>query len=329
MDRYARLLLLLCLAYQPAMLAQPTHAPQNLSKPLPSAPAVDDVPEIAISLDDAPTPGTVLFGGVAKTQAIIQQLQAVSCPAVGIFAIGVHAAEGQNMERLRMYGEAGHIIANHTYSHCSLNRISPQNFIQDVQRAHACFQALPNFRPWLRFPFLHEGKTIAQRQAVMQALEAMGYQEGYITVSNDDWYINGLVIKAAQAGKQINYAKLKKIYLRILWDCIATYEQLARKVFKRKVKHVLLLHENDLAALFIGDLIEHIRSQGWRVIAIEEAYQDSMAMVKLMTNYGYTGRITATGVEKGLGKSLVDFPPTTHRQYITEALERAKVFIDP
>ncbi|MEM7055585.1 MAG: polysaccharide deacetylase family protein [Bacteroidota bacterium] len=291
--------------------------------------AEDDVPEIALSLDDAPTPGTMLFSGIDKTKAIIQKLQAVNSPAIGIFALGMYTREAQNRERLRMYGEAGHIIANHTYSHYRLDDITAQAFIKDIQKAHECLSSLHNFRPLFRFPYLCEGKDIQQRQEVMQALKAMGYQEGYITVCNHDYYINKLVLEATQAGKQIDHEKLKKVYINILWDCIATYERMVCRVMKRKVKHVLLLHENDLAALFIGDLIEHIRKQGWRVIAIEDAYKDPMADIDLMTNYGNTGRITAIGVEKGLGKGLVEFPPTTQMKYIAEALKQEKAFVDP
>lgn len=307
-------------------LAQPNTPPETIN---PTWAEDDDVPEIAISLDDAPMPGTVLFSGMDKTKAIIQKLQEVNSPSVGIFALGMYTQRAQNMERLRMYGEAGHILANHSYSHYRLNDVTAQVFIKDIQKAHECLSSLPNFLPLFRFPYLCEGKDTQQRQEVMQALKGMGYQEGYVTVSNHDYYINKLVLEAAKAGKQIDHEKLKKVYISILWDCIETYQRLARKVSKRKVKHVLLLHENDLAALFIGDLIEHIRSQGWRVIAIEDAYEDSMADMALMTNYGYMGRIAAIGVEKGLGKRLVGFPPTTQLKYIAEALKQEKAFVDP
>jgi peptidoglycan/xylan/chitin deacetylase (PgdA/CDA1 family) len=288
-----------------------------------------DIPEIAISLDDAPMPGTILFSGMDKTKAIIEQLHAVNSPPIGIFALGIHAQGIQNLERLRMYGEAGHIIANHTYHHYRLNDISSQAFIEDIQRAHECLSSLHNFRPLFRFPYLCEGKNDKQRQEVIQALKKMGYQEGYVTISNHDYHISKLVVQAANAGKKINYEKLKKVYIDILWSCIQTYDQLSYQVVKRKVKHVLLLHENDLAALFIGDLINYIRAQGWKVISIEEAYQDPISTIDITNNYHYSGRIAAIAVEKGLGKGLIDFPESTHVNYIAKALQQEKVFVDP
>ena len=285
--------------------------------------------EIALSLDDAPMPGTVLFSGMNKTKTIIQKLSQVNSPAIGIFALGIHAQGTQNRKRLQLYGEAGHIIANHTYHHYRLNDVSAQVFIEDIQKAHIHLSGLPNFKRLFRFPYLCEGKDMAQRQEVIQALKAMGYQEGYVTVSNHDYYIHKLLIQAIKAGKQINYAKLKKVYIKILWESIKAYDQLAQKVLKRKVKHVLLLHENDLAALFIGDLIEYIRKQGWKIIAIEDAYQDSIAALDLLNNYAYAGRIAAIAVDKGLGKGLIEFPETTHLSYIRKALQEEGAFIDP
>ena len=322
--KYLVLTLLIYSIYLPPLLNQPspTDSLSILS-------TLDDVPEIAFTLDDAPMPGTVLFKGMAKTQAIIQQLRELNCPPVGIFAIGLHAQGTENMKRLRMYGQANHIIANHTYHHYSLNKVDSQTFIEDVQRAHACLATLPNFRPWLRFPFLHKGKTAEKRRQVRNALAAMGYQEGYITISNYDYYLNHCVVKAVKAGKKVNYEELKAIYIQILWDCIVTYEQLAQKVLGRKVRHVLLLHENDLAALFIGDLIRHIRSQGWRIIGIEQAYQDPIATEDLQNIHGQMGRLGAIAEKKGLGKHLVTFPISTTREYIDEVLAQKKVFTNP
>ena len=52
---------------------------------------------------------------------------------------------------------------------------------------------------------------------------------------------------------------------------------MAKEVLGRSPKHVLLLHENDLAALFIKDLIKHIRESGGKIISPAEAYKDPIA----------------------------------------------------
>lgn len=282
--------------------------------------------EIAISLDDAPMPGTVLHAGIEKTTKILQALQEAQCPAVGIFATAAHAQGETNMKRLRMYGEAGHVIANHSYTHLNLNKVTADAFIADIKKAHAVLSSLPNFKPFFRFPYLAEGKNKTQRQTVIDALQTMGYQEGYTTVNNHDYYLNKLLLKAVNSGKIVDYDKLKNLYLSILWDSIETNQKLAYKVCNRKVKHVLLLHENDLAALFMGDLIAHIRKQGWKIISIEEAYQDPIASIPVTNTYSLVGRIGTIAVEQGLGKELVPFPASVYLEYIPKAIQEQRIF---
>lgn len=284
--------------------------------------------EIAISIDDAPMSSTSLFKSIDRTKVIIAQLKAVNSPSIGIFSLGRNAQEvPQGMEQLKLYGEAGHMIANHSYSHYQLSKTSTSIFIQDIQRAHQLLGFLPNFKPFFRFPYLCEGKNAHQRETVLQALTTMGYREGYVTVNNYDFAINYLVNKAVKRGQSIDYEKLKQVYLSILWDCIIFYDQLSLKVLGRSVKHVLLLHANDLAAYYIGDLVALIRSKDWKVIPIEEAYQDPIAQLPLATTIkSYYGRISAIAQEKGLNE-LALAPPSLSYSYIQQALEEAQVFM--
>lgn len=42
----------------------------------------------------------------------------------------------------------------------------------------------------------------------------------------------------------------------------------------RQISHVLLLHHNLAAALFLGDLIQYFKDIGWEVIDADKAYKD-------------------------------------------------------
>ena len=46
----------------------------------------------------------------------------------------------------------------------------------------------------------------------------------------------------------------------------------------RPIKHTLLLHENDLNALYLGALIRQLKDENWRIISPEEAYTDTEAL---------------------------------------------------
>ena len=95
---------------------------------------------------------------------------------------------------------------------------------------------------------------------------------------------------------------LKKLYIDALWHSITFYDDLANNYLKRSPKHVLLLHENELAALFLGDLIEHIESKGWKIISPEEAYTDSIANITKDLTFNKQGRVAALAHDKGADK---------------------------
>ena len=43
---------------------------------------------------------------------------------------------------------------------------------------------------------------------------------------------------------------------------------------------MLLLHETDLNALFIVDLVAGLRAAGWTIITMDEAYRDPIAQME-------------------------------------------------
>ena len=128
----------------------------------------------------------------------------------------------------------------------------------------------------------------------------MGYVDAFITIDNFDFYMEDLFRKALRAGKEIDYSKLRKFYVETLYQGVKFYDELAIKALGRSVKHVMLLHENDLAALYIGDLISHLKRKGWKVISPEESYRDPVTrrFPSTVLNHG-NGRVESLAVEAG------------------------------
>ena len=53
-------------------------------------------------------------------------------------------------------------------------------------------------------------------------------------------------------------------------------DKLARRTLGRAPAQVLLLHETDLATLYLPDLARALRANGWTIITADEAYADPM-----------------------------------------------------
>ncbi len=280
--------------------------------------------EIALTFDDAPRGDGGLYTGLKRSEILLKKLKQYNVSQVAFFAnSGNLDAVGEL--RLKMYGQAGHIIANHSHTHPHIQDVGVENFIDDIKAAHQALKEFPGFRPWFRFPFLDEGRDENTRDQLRSALDDMGYINGYVTVDNYDYYLEFLYQQALKKNKKINYDLLQELYIEHLWESIQFYQNIALKTLGRSPKHVLLLHENDLAALFLDDLISFLRGEGWLIISPEEAYKDPIAqhIPKVLMNG--QGRVAAIAKENGMAsKDLVQ--KSEDEQYLKDYFNKKKVF---
>ena len=253
---------------------------------------------VALSFDDVPRGKGILFSGSERAQILLEKLKKENVDTVIFFCVG-RAIDSAGDARIKMYSEAGHLIANHTYSHKSLDKISAAEYIADIAHADSILNKYKTYTKLFRFPYLHEGNTTGKRDSVRNAIASMNYMNGYVTIDTYDWYIDFLLKEGIKEQKKIDYEKLKKMYVDIMWDGIKFYDSLAQKVLGRSPAHVLLLHENDLAALFIDALIDHIRKNNGRIISPIEAYQDPVSEYIPNVLMNNQGRIVAIAKEKG------------------------------
>ncbi len=280
--------------------------------------------EIAFTFDDAPRGDGGLYTGLKRSEILIKKLAKYNVPQVAFFS-NSNKLDAVGRLRLKMYGQAGHIIANHSHTHGHIHEMGVENFIEDIKVAHQALNQLPGFRPWFRFPYLNEGRDEQTRDQIRSALDNMGYINGYVTVDNYDWYLESLYQQALKKNKKINYELLKELYIEHLWESIKFYQNIALKTLKRSPKHVLLLHENDLAALFLDDLISFLRGEGWLIISPEEAYKDPISQHIPNVLMNGQGRVAAIARENGMaGKDLVQ--KSEDEQYLKDYFEKKKVF---
>ncbi|MDH3709484.1 MAG: polysaccharide deacetylase family protein [Cyclobacteriaceae bacterium] len=280
--------------------------------------------QVALTFDDAPRSDGALYTGLKRSEILIKKLKEYGIPQVAFFSNSINMDDVGTL-RIKMYGQAGHIIGNHTHSHSRINDLGVEAYIQDIQKAHDVLQDLPGFHPWFRFPFLDEGKDESSRDQLRKALGEMGYLNGYVTIDNYDYYLEYMYQQAMKENKKINYDLLKDLYIEHIWESMQFYEEMGRKLLGRSPKHVLLLHENDLAALFLDDLISFIRGEGWEIISPVDAYKDPIAQQSPDVLMNNQGRIAALALEDGWKpQSLVQ--KSESEAYLKDYFARKKVF---
>ncbi|WP_448568347.1 polysaccharide deacetylase family protein [Thalassotalea ganghwensis] len=260
--------------------------------------------EIAITFDDSPRHANGYLDGQTRAQKLIKALTLHDVEQVAFFSVSQRLNE-EGITRLNLYANAGHIIANHTNSHPNFNRLSLKEFSDDFLEADHKLKTFKNFKPWFRFPYLREGDTLKKRDGFRKLLTKHKYVNAYITANNYDWYIESLFQKAIKDGITVDISRLRNFYVQQLMESINYYDQMAIKYLGRSPKHVLLLHEMDVSALFIGDLVNELRQQGWKIIPISEAYSDEIAQYQTLNIFKFNpGRIGEIAKDKGQNQAL-------------------------
>lgn len=238
----------------------------------------DGSKRIAISFDDAPRgPGAFLEPGIRPQMLRAALERAKVDQAVFFTNPGRTESGGPNEAELIDYAKAGHLLANHTANHVVLSDVSAERFLADIDQAELWLKSQRGYRPWFRFPQLDEGgRNKTKRDAVRAGLAARGLRNGYVTADGWDWYLENLAIKAVKAGKPIDHDALRDMYVQTHVDAANFADNLARRTLGRAPAHMLLLHETDLAALYLPDLVKALRKDGWTIITADQAYADPM-----------------------------------------------------
>ena len=264
-----------------AACATPPLPPSPDTPPPDTAPTNTDK-RIALTFDDIPRrPGAFLTED-ERTARLIAALKDAGVEQAAFFLNPGHIAERPGAEaRIAAYVAAGHVIANHSNTHPRLSQTDTATYLADIDAAEAQLKGRTGHRPWFRFPYLDEGqRDKVKRDAVRAGLDARGLTNGYVTVDASDWWLEQAAIDAVTAGEKINREALRNLYIEHHVGAANFNDALSRKMFGRATAQVMLLHETDLAALWIDDLVDALRADGWQIITTDEAYADPIAQMR-------------------------------------------------
>lgn len=232
--------------------------------------------QVAITMDDldlngSDTPKLTLD---ERNAAILKALREHSGLKAALFVCGMRVDNDKGKNHLSAWDKEGHIIANHSYSHLYYPNNAFEKYAQDILRGEAVIKDFPHFQKIFRFPYLKEGDTVAKRDQMRAFLKAQGYRMGYVTIDTSEWAIDERLRKRLKQQPDADLTAYRKFYLDHIWDRTIFYDNLARKVLGRSVKHTLLIHHNLLSALFLNDALRMFDRQGWKLINAKEAYTD-------------------------------------------------------
>lgn len=281
----------------------------TLSMPSDSA-AKEDITQkrIALTFDDGPTSDGPLLTGEERTAKLIDALTASGVKQAAFFITTRNLDNEISQQRVRDYAAAGHVIANHSDQHFWAHKTEVGDYIADIDIAEEKLRGFDNRRAWFRFPFLDEGRELEKRDALRAALAERNLTSGYVTIDTFDWHMVTLVRRAIKAGKCVDIDKAGEIYVDMFVEAAEHFHVMSLETLERAPAQNILLHENDLAALFVDDLVAGLRAVGWEIITADEAFADPLMAQLPQTTFSGMGRVAAFAYEAGYRGDRLDHP---------------------
>lgn len=241
----------------------------------PTAAKVDRTrPEVAFTFDDPKTQSGAPLSAQEVNERICAALAKHRVNAV-LFVCGMRVDSREGRDLVSAWDRAGHLVANHSYSHLNLEKVTLEEFQADLVKNEPLIAASPHLTRLFRYPFFKEGDTAEKRDGMRAFLTERGYRIGRATIDASDWAISARLESRLNAGSTaVATEGYRDFFLQHIWERAGYYHSLSQQVVTRPVRHTVLLHHNVLNALFLDDLIAMFVARGWRPVDAEYAYAD-------------------------------------------------------
>lgn len=239
--------------------------------------------EIAVTIDDLPLNGPRIDTERLRTMTakILAGIKTYQIPAVGFVNESLLYVPGETDERialLKAWSDAGVELGNHTYSHLGFRDASLADYEDDFIRGSVLTEILMKQNGqkdrYFRHPFLQLGRTLELEKSFESFIAERGYRIAPVTIDTMDWMF---LAAYAQARAQDNPEMIKRVseeYLKYVDLKFDFCNKVVTELFGHSIKHILLLHANELNADNLDGLIKVIKGKGYRFITLEQALKD-------------------------------------------------------
>lgn len=282
----------------------------------------DEKPTLSISFDDGSTKDFANYKNEVWNEMLLQHLKDNNLKSV-LFVAGKNLDTPEGKKIINTWDDVGHLIANHTYDHPYYNssKITFEKYRDEILRCDSLIKGYKHYKKIFRAPYLKRGETVAKRDSLITFLENINYKNGYVTIDASDWFVNSRLIKFMEANPGESIEKYKEYYIAHLIGRAKFYDDLAYKITGRRIKHSLLLHHNLAAALFLGDLIEEFKKEGWDFVDAEEAFSDEIYSHKQSIIPAGESVVWSIAKQSGKYEDLLRYPGEDSR-YEKESMEK-------
>ena len=254
--------------------------------------------QVALTFDDLPAHGPKPADETRLqiAQSILATLQRERLPPVFGFVNGIRVQEApETMDVLRAWRAAGEPLGSHTFAHSDLDQETAAAFESDIAKNEPLMQQVAGGTDWrwLRYPFLHEGDTLAKRQEVQHYLKLHNYKVAEVSLDFEDYLWNAPYARCVAKHDDAAITWLQSSYLTTADQYITVFHQTSYRLYGRDIPYVLLLHIGAFDARMLPDLVALLRSRGFTFTTLQQAQSDPVYSVDPAIGYKGGGTLQA------------------------------------
>ncbi len=248
------------------------------------------VKEMCITFDELPA--SLGFGEVdvrGINSMILETLKIHEVKAAG-FVVGSYI--GENFDILGEWLNNGHTLGSMTNSNQDYHLVDPKSFFKDitggVQALEPMLAGFGQKKRYFRFPFLHYGTKLEDKDAAMIFLEDKNIMVAHATILVDDYLFNLTLEKMGKEPDSFRLEQLRDEYLEHLETEIEAAEYKSKELLKKNCRQILLLRANRLNAIFLEDILTLIENLEYKFVTLNRALKDPV-YVKAEAYFGALG----------------------------------------
>jgi peptidoglycan/xylan/chitin deacetylase (PgdA/CDA1 family) len=239
--------------------------------------------EIAVTMDDLPLSGSriELARLRAMTEKLVSGFKKYRMPVVGFVNESLLYVPGETDARialLKEWSDGGVELGNHTFSHLGFKTASLADYEDDFVRGESVtgmiLKSKGQRERYFRHPFLQMGATPELEKSFEDFIAARGYRIAPVTTDTWDWMFLAAYEQARERGDAAELKRVTDDYLKFAALKFDNSDRVSAELFGRPIKHILLLHANELNADNFDALVKLLTDRGYRFITLEEALKD-------------------------------------------------------
>jgi peptidoglycan/xylan/chitin deacetylase (PgdA/CDA1 family) len=184
----------------------------------------------------------------------------------------------QGTAMLKPWTSGSFDLGNHLHSHTDANHLSVEQIEDEIVRGEATIAPLMKSArkklQFLRFPYNHTGETKEKHDAIAAFMAKRGYRLAPCTIDNSDWEFSWAYFKMLAKHDDAGIAKLRAAYLAYTSAEIDYYAAMNKQVLGYEPPEIMLLHDNQLNADMIDEVLELFEKKGYRFVSLAKAESD-------------------------------------------------------